>query len=215
MVIVGLTGSIAMGKSTTTDALRRMGVPVHDADVVVHRLQARGGKALPAIENAFTGTTGPDGVDREKLRTLVFDDPAALTTLEGIIHPMVRREERRFLQACARRGVPVVVLDIPLLYETGGESRCDLVGVVSAPAFVQRQRVLGRSSMTQSTLNAILKRQMPDHKKRHRADVVIPTGLSRAHALQSTRRLINLARHHTGTAWPPNPYLEKVRKHHA
>lgn len=215
MVIVGLTGSIAMGKSTATNALRRLGVPVHDADAAVHRLQARDGKAVSAIERAFPGTTGPDGVDRAKLRDIVFDDPEALSVLEEILHPLVRQEERRYLQACARRRESVVVLDVPLLYETGGETRCDLVAVVSAPEFVQRQRVLGRSAMTEATLNAILKRQTPDAEKRRRADIVIPTGLSYAHALQSVRQLVKLARAHRGGAWPPHPYRLNMRRRHA
>ena len=215
MVIVGLTGSIAMGKSTAAKALRRMGLPVHDADRTVHRLQATGGQALPAIESAFPGTTGRDGVDRAKLRRLAYDDPAVLARLESILHPLVMAAETEFLKACARRQVPVAVLDIPLLFETGGEVRCDLVGVVSAPAFIQRGRVLGRSTMTQATLDAILARQMPDAEKRRRADVVIPTGLSRAHALPAIRRLVGLARRHPGGAWPPNPYRLRQRRRHA
>ncbi|MEM7441992.1 MAG: dephospho-CoA kinase [Pseudomonadota bacterium] len=215
MVIIGLTGSIAMGKSTAANALRRMGLPVHDADKVVHELQGPNGDALPAIEKAFPGTTGPDGVDRGRLRQLAYDDPTCLSKLETILHPLVRERERRFLARCARRGEPVVVLDIPLLYETGAEVRCDLVAVVSAPGFIQRARVLRRPGMTVSTLKAILDRQTPDVEKRRRADLVIPTGLSRGHALKSVMRLVTVARNHPGGAWPPNPYRTKGPNRHA
>lgn len=215
MVIIGLTGSIAMGKSTASAALRRMGLPVHDADRTVHLLQSAGGLALPAIECAFPGTTGPQGLNRSRMRQLAFDDPAVLSRLERILHPLVKDAEDRFLKACARRRVPMAVLDIPLLFETGGEGRCDLVGVVSAPCFIQRARVLRRPSMTRQTLDAILARQMPDGEKRRRADVVIPTGLSRAQALPAIRRLVDLAGRHKGGAWPPNPYRTRLRRRHA
>lgn len=195
-----------MGKSTVAKVLRRMGLPVHDADKTVHDLQAAGGQAVAAIEQSFPGTTGPQGIDRASLRKLAYGNPAVLAELETILHPLVKAAENRFLKACARRQVATAVLDIPLLFETGGETRCDLVGVVSAPAFVQRGRVLGRSTMTAATLQAILARQMPDAEKCRRADVVIPTGLGRADALPAIRRLVALARQHPGGAWPPNPY---------
>ena len=137
-IVLGLTGSIGMGKSTAAQALRRLGVPVHDADAVVHGLMARGGAAVAAIEAAFPGVTRDGAVDRTALGAKVFGDPAALRRLEAILHPLVRRSARRFLERARRRRVPVAVLDIPLLYETGGEELCDAVMVVSAPARIQR-----------------------------------------------------------------------------
>lgn len=196
MIVWGLTGSIGMGKSTASRAFRRLGVPVFDADAAVHRLQARGGRAVRPIAAAFPGTTTPDGaVDREALRRRVLGDPAALRVLEGIVHPLVREEERRFLAAARRRGVGLAVLDIPLLLETRRDLRAlDAVLVVSAPARVQRARVLGRRGMTEERLRAILARQMPDSEKRRRADHVIRTGLSKRHAEAAIRRLVGAAR---------------------
>src|SRR5690349_8984605 len=136
MIVLGLTGSIGMGKSTAAAMLRRLGAPVHDADATVHRLLGPGGRAVPQVEAAFPGVSGRLGVDRQKLGAIVFKDPAALRRLEALLHPMVRAAERRFLARMSARRVPVVVLDIPLLYETGGERRCDAVIVVTAPAFL-------------------------------------------------------------------------------
>ncbi len=193
MKILGLTGSIGMGKSTAATTFRRLNVPVFDADAAVHRLQGRGGAAVRPIEAAFPGTTreGPGGryVDREALRARVLGDPAALRRLEAIVHPLVRRAERHFLAAARRRGERLAVLDIPLLLETGGEKRVDLLLVVSAPAAVQRARVLRRKGMTPERLAAILARQMPDALKRKKADHVVQTGLSR-HAAQRQIRAI-------------------------
>jgi dephospho-CoA kinase len=189
MMVLGLTGSIGMGKSTAANTFRRLHVPVFDADAAVHRLQARGGAAVRPIEAAFPGTTREGRVDREALRRRVLGDPAALTRLERIVHPLVRRAERRFLAAARRRGEPLAVLDIPLLFETRGEGRVDRVIVVSAPAAVQRARVLARRGMTEERLAAILARQMPDALKRKKADYVVRTGLSR-HAAQRHIRAI-------------------------
>ncbi len=192
MKVIGLTGGIGMGKSTTAAAFRRAGVPVFDADAAVHRLQAPGGAALPAIGAAFPGTVverdGWRTLDRPALRAAVLADPAALHRLETILHPMVRRAERAFLARARRAGARLAVLDVPLLLETGGQARVDLVLVVSAPASVQRQRVARRRQMNPAQVAAVIARQMPDAEKRRRANIVIRTGLSRHHALRALRR---------------------------
>ena len=194
MKVLGLTGSIGMGKSTAANAFRRLGVPVFDADATVHRLQGPGGRALAAIEAAFPGTVRdlPNGrrVDREALRRAVIGDDAAMNRLERIVHPLVRDEERRFLARARRAGRRLAVLDIPLLLEGGGQRRVDAVVVVSAPAAVQRARVLRRRGMTPERLAAILARQMPDAEKRRLADHVIHTGLSRHAAQRAVRALV-------------------------
>jgi dephospho-CoA kinase len=172
MFVLGLTGSIGLGKTTTAKLFAEAGVPVHDADAAVHELYQ--GEAAPAIEAAFPGTTRGGKVDRAMLGERVAGDPPALRFLEMIVHPMVRETENRFLKAAAAAGAKVVVLDIPLLFETGGESRVDAVVVVSAPARVQRARVLERG-MSPERLDALLARQMPDAEKRRRADFVIDT----------------------------------------
>jgi dephospho-CoA kinase len=189
MKIIGLTGGIGMGKSTAAAAFRRARIPVFDADATVHRLQARGGRAVRAIEAAFPGTTAQGAVDRPALRRAVLGKAEALTTLEAILHPMVRQEERAFVARARRAGNRAVVLDIPLLFETGGR-KTDRVVVVSAPRAVQMQRVRKRRKMSASDIEAVLARQMPDAEKRRRADLVIRTGLSRFHALRALRRLI-------------------------
>jgi dephospho-CoA kinase len=194
MIVLGLTGSIGMGKSTAASTFRRLRVPVFDADAAVHRLQGKGGAAVRPIEAAFPGTTREGRVDREALRSRVLGDPAALTRLERIVHPLVRAAERRFLAAARRRGEKLAVLDIPLLFETGGERRVDQVLVVSAPAAVQRARVLARGGMTPERLAAILARQMPDAQKRRRADHVVETGLSRHAAQRHIRAIVRRLR---------------------
>jgi dephospho-CoA kinase len=176
MFVLGLTGSVGMGKSTAAGFFAEEGVPVHDADAAVHRLYA--GEAAPLIEAAFPGTTVGGAVDRTRLATRVLGDPAALKQLEAIVHPLVQASERRFLEDAKARGEKVVVLDIPLLFETGGEERVDAVVVVSAPPEVQRARVLGRPGMTAQKLDAILAQQMPDAEKRRRADFVVDTSQS-------------------------------------
>jgi dephospho-CoA kinase len=173
-VILGLTGSIGMGKSTVAAMFAAEGVPVFDADAAVHRLQGPGGACVAAIGAAFPGTTGPEGVDRAALGRAVLGDPAALRRLEGIVHPAVAAMRTAFLAAHA--DAPLVVLDVPLLFETGGERYCDRVAVVSAGEDVQRARVLARPGMTPARLDAILARQLPDAEKRARADMMIPTG---------------------------------------
>lgn len=171
---VGLTGSIGMGKSTVAGIFRAEGVPVFDADEAVHELQGPGGKAVHAIEAAFPGTTGPLGVDRQKLGALVLNDDAAMQRLEAILHPAVAKERERFLEM--HRKASLVVFDIPLLFERTGRHGLDAVIVVTAPEQIQRQRVLGRPGMTMAKLAAILARQMPDAEKRARADHIIDNG---------------------------------------
>jgi len=173
MFILGLTGSLGMGKSTTAGFFAEAGVPVHDADAVVHRLYE--GEAAAAIEAAFPGATVAGKVDRGKLAAQVVDEPAALRALEAIVHPLVSAAKERFLVDARARGAPVVVLDIPLLFETGGDQKVDAIVVVSAPGDVQRQRVLERPGMTADKLDALLARQMPDSEKRQRADFVVDT----------------------------------------
>jgi dephospho-CoA kinase len=190
MKVIGLTGGIGMGKSNAAAAFRRAGVPVFDADAAVHRLQARGGRAVRAIGRAFPGTVRDGAVDRAALRQAVLFDTAALRRLEAIVHPLVRQEERHFLARARRAGRRVAVLDIPLLFETGGDRQVDQVVVVSAPAAVQRHRVLRRRKMTPAQLDAVIARQTPDAEKRRRADVVIRTGLSRNHTHRQLRRYI-------------------------
>jgi dephospho-CoA kinase len=182
MFIIGLTGSIGMGKSTTAKFFAEAGVPVHDADAAVHKLYE--GEAVAPIEQAFPGVTSSGKVDREKLAQRVLGDPAALARLEAIVHPLVRASSDRFLAEAQKSGAPVVVLDIPLLFETNGEDRVDAIVVVSAPPEVQRARMLARPGMTLEKFEAILRKQMPDAEKRARADFVVDSsqGLDSARA---------------------------------
>jgi dephospho-CoA kinase len=173
MFILGLTGSVGMGKSATARLFAEEGAPVHDADAVVHRLYE--GEAVASIEAAFPGTTSGGRVDRSKLAARVLGHPSALARLEAIVHPMVRAAEEELIGLAKARGDKVVVLDIPLLFETGGEERVDAVVVVTAPAETQRARVLGRPGMTMEKLEAILAKQIPDAEKRRRADFVVDT----------------------------------------
>ncbi|MGX5831584.1 dephospho-CoA kinase [Mesorhizobium sp. 43Arga] len=174
MIVLGLTGSIGMGKSTTAKMFAEAGVPVHDSDEAVHRLYA--GAAAPLVEAAFPGTTVGGVVDRVKLGAHVLGDAAALKRLEAIIHPLVRADADAFLARHRTAGESIALLDIPLLFETGGRGRVDKVVVVTAPAEVQRQRVLARPGMTEEKLAAILAKQVPDEEKRRLADFVIDTG---------------------------------------
>jgi dephospho-CoA kinase len=192
MKILGLTGSIGMGKSTAAAMFRRLGVPVFDADACVHQLQAPGGKALPQIERLFPGTTSAAGLDRARLGALVFGKADQLKQLEAIMHPLVRAEQLAWLARQRRRRKPLVVLDIPLLFEKGGWRLCDAIVVVSAPAHVQAARVLARPGMTAEKFAAILRLQIPDAEKRRRADVIIPTGLGRRFSLDAVRGIIDL-----------------------
>ena len=173
MIVLGLTGSIGMGKSTVGDFFAERGVPVYDADAVVHRLYA--GAAAPLIEAAFPGTTEGGTVDRARLAERVVGDAAAMRRLEAIVHPLVRRAEEQFLAEAEAAGAAVAVLNIPLLLETGGDPRCDAVVVVSAPAETQRKRVMSRPGMTEEKFTGLLAKQMPDAEKRRRADFVVDT----------------------------------------
>ena len=195
MIVLGLTGSIGMGKSTAAAVLRRLGVPLFDADRIVHRLLAPSGAAVETVADAFPGVRTPDGgIDRTLLGRAVFSNPHALARLERIVHPMVAAEERRFLALAQARREPIAALDVPLLFETGGERRCDYVVVVSAPGLVQQQRVLRRPGMTESRLEASLRRQMSDREKRSRADFVVLTGLDRNRALRQLRAIVRFLR---------------------
>lgn len=192
--VLGLTGSIGMGKSTAAASLRRLGVPVHDADGTVHRLLRPGGGGAAAVAAAFPDALRDGALDREALAGLVFGDKAALRRLESIVHPLVRRAERRFLARAAVARQRVVVLDIPLLFETGGENRCDATIVVTAPRSVQDARLGRRADMTPARLAAIRARQMPDEEKRRRADFVVDTSRGRGCTLHDLARIVRWAR---------------------
>jgi dephospho-CoA kinase len=189
MFILGLTGSLGMGKSTTAKFFAEEGVPVHDADAAVHRLYE--GAAVPPIEAAFPGATAGGKVDRDKLAKRVLGDEAAIKRLEAIVHPLVRADEERFLAEAERSGAQVVVLDIPLLFETGGEKRCDAVVVVSAPPDLQRLRAFERRGMSEEKFRAILANQMPDAEKRGRADFIVDSGHGFEHARAQVREILN------------------------
>ncbi|MGH6702789.1 MAG: dephospho-CoA kinase [Bradyrhizobium sp.] len=184
MIVLGLTGSIGMGKSTTAKLFAEAGAPVYDADATVHLVYE--GEAVPAIEAAFPGSTANGSVDRARLSALVVHDPAAIRRLEQIVHPMLRTYHQKFLEDAERSGAPVAVVDVPLLFETGGESRVDAVVVVTTTPEIQRQRILARDNMTGGKLDAILARQMPDAEKRRRADFVVDT----SHGLDPVRSRI-------------------------
>jgi dephospho-CoA kinase len=173
MLIIGLTGSIGMGKSTTLQMFADEGVPVYDADAAVHAVYSS--TAVPVVEAAFPGTTADGKVDRQKLSQRVLGNPDALQKLEQIVHPLLGAHRQKFLEQAETSGAPIVLMDVPLLFETGGEKRMDAVVVVSAPAELQRERVLARENMTPDKLDAILARQMPDAEKRKRADFVVDT----------------------------------------
>jgi dephospho-CoA kinase len=188
MIKLGLTGSIGMGKTTVAAMFAEEGVPVFDADAAVHRLQGPAGALVETIEAHFPGTTGPEGVNRTALSERVLGEPEALRKLEALVHPAVAREREAFLASHAE--APVVLLDIPLLFEAGGWNQADRIAVVSAPAKVQRARVLARPGMTPEKLDRILARQMPDAEKRARADFIIPTGGSIEETRQAVRRIL-------------------------
>jgi dephospho-CoA kinase len=188
MFVIGLTGSIGMGKSATAKIFAEEGVPVHDADAAVHRLYE--GEAAPLIEAAFPGTTAGGKVDRDKLGARVLGNDLAMKRLEHIVHPLVRKAEEQFLADADRKGAKAAVLDIPLLYETQGDKRCDAVVVVSAPADVQRKRAFERAGMTEQKFEAILAKQIPDAEKRRRADFVVDTSQGFDHARAQVRDIL-------------------------
>jgi dephospho-CoA kinase len=191
VVVIGLTGSIGMGKSTTAGFFADAGVPVYDADRAVHRLYA--GEAAPLVEAAFPGVSYSEGIDRAELARRVVGDAEAMKRLEGIIHPLVRREEERFLAEAQHAAVPVVVLDIPLLFEAGAAHRVDAIVVVTAPAEMQRERALSRPGMTEDKFQALLAKQMPDAEKRRRADFVVDTSQGFDSARRQVRAILQAA----------------------
>ncbi|NNE41600.1 MAG: dephospho-CoA kinase [Marinicaulis sp.] len=178
MITVGLTGSIGMGKSTASQMFAELGAAVWSADAAVHRLYGKDGAALGAIEKLFPGVVGEDGVDRTALAKIVLSDPEKLRALEAVVHPLVGKDRAEFIQAAAHAGAPMVVLDIPLLFENASDEYFDFIVVVSAQASVQRERVLARPGMSEEKLDAILAQQMPDAEKRERADFVVSTDRS-------------------------------------
>jgi dephospho-CoA kinase len=190
MKVIGLTGSIGMGKTTAARLFRRRGIPVYDADRAVHGLSAKGGRAVPAIAAAFPGTVVDGAVDRKKLGALVFGNPEALKRLEAILHPLVAKERQVFLRRARARRKKAVLLDIPLLFETGNDALADVIVVVSAPAFLQTARVMKRPGMTAEKLAGILSHQMADAEKRRRADLVVRTGAGQRPALRQIDRLL-------------------------
>ena len=203
MIILGLTGSIGMGKSAAAAGFRRLGVPVYDADKIVHGLLAEGGEAVARIGEMFPNTVKGPAIERDLMAGEVFGDPEALARLESILHPMVRRQERKFLEIAARRGRRLVVLDVPLLFETDGQTRCDAVVAVSAPGFIQEWRVLKRPGMTRERMQSILARQMPDAEKRRRADFVVLTGLGRDFSLLQILNIVRITSQWRGGSWSP------------
>ena len=195
MIILGLTGSIGMGKSAAAMTLRRLGVPVFDADATVHRLLGPGGAAVRAVDAAFPDVRDEaGGIDRRRLGPVVFGDPPALRRLEGILHPMVRQAEKRFVARARGRRKRLVVLDIPLLFESGGVERCDFVLVVSAPLRLQRERVMRRPGMSENRFADILRAQMPDCEKRRRADFVVVTALGRSVTFRRLKAIVRALR---------------------
>ncbi len=205
MIILGLTGSIGMGKSTIAGNFKRLGIPVHDADKTVHDLLKPDGAAFPPIKKMFPEAVKKGVLDRAAIAARVFGDEDSLDRIEQVLHPLVRVEERKFLGWCAREGKRQVVLDIPLLFETGSENRCDVVITASPPAFIQEPRVLKRHGMTRKRMASILARQMPDAEKRHRSDFVVLTGLGRDFGLLQIQNIVRLTRNWRGKNWPSRP----------
>lgn len=194
MKLIGLTGSIGMGKSTTANMFAEEGVPVFDADAAVHALYAPGGDAVAEIEAAFPGTTGSQGVNRTRLSEALARDPAGFEKLEAIVHPLVAAARESFIEEARAAGCWAVLLDIPLLFESGREDAFDVLVVVSAPEDVQRERVLARPGMTVEKFEAIKARQTPDHEKRTRADFVVDSSKGLADAREQVKRIIGVLR---------------------
>ena len=204
MFVLGLTGSIAMGKTWGAKCFRHFGVPVHDADACVHALLRPGGEAVAMVAAAFPGVMDArGGIDRLKLSDMAFGDSAALDTLEAMLHPLVRQSQRRFLAAQRRAAASLVVLDVPLLYETQGRAKVDAVVVMSAPKFLQRRRALRRSGMTEQKLNVIMARQMPDEIKRRVAEYGVMTNGPRGQSLRQIAAIVKETRTLRGEAWNP------------
>ncbi len=194
MFVIGLTGSIGMGKSTASAMFRCMGIPVHDSDAVVHKLLSFGGEAVVAVGEAFDGVLCDHVIDRGKLGRKVFNNPERLHQLEAIIHPIVRRDRRRFIAACRRARNSIVVIDVPLLFETECDRECDMTIVVTASYDVQRERVSERPGMNAERFDQILSRQISDLEKQRRADFIVPTGLGFRVTLRSLARIVRLAK---------------------
>ncbi|MFP6710655.1 MAG: dephospho-CoA kinase [Rhodospirillales bacterium] len=203
MYILGLTGSIGMGKTTAANAFRHYGVAVYDADAAVHSLLGPGGKAVGQVGDAFPGVVKNDQIDRKLLGPKVFEDKGALGQLEAILHPLVRAIQYEFLRQAAKRREKLVVLDVPLLFEVGTDKLCDTVAVVTAPAYLQRLRVLSRPGMTEKQFAQVLKSQMPDAIKRKRADFLIQTSMGRNISLLCIRNIIEITQNQAGHNWPP------------
>lgn len=202
MVILGLTGSIGMGKSTAGRMLERLGVALYDADAAVHRLFARGGAAVAPVGAVFPGVLADGAIDRKKLGAAVFGDAPALARLEAIVHPLVGEAQLAFLRAAARRNVAIVALDIPLLFETGGARNCDASVLISAPRYLQEARVLTRPGMTRARFEDILRRQMPDAEKRRRADFTVLSGLDKGRTLRQLHAIVAAMGQARGRNWP-------------
>ncbi len=194
MHVLGLTGSIGMGKSTAAKMFQRLKVPVHDADAIVHQLMRKNGAAVKEISDLFPETETENGIDRKKLGDAVFGQREKLKLLEAILHPLVRQKMHRFIDRYARQRRELVVLDIPLLFETGGDRFCDSVLVVSCPKYIQDQRVLSRKGMTAEKYQGILQKQMPDMEKRARADFVIKSNQGRRHSFQQVQQIVEKMR---------------------
>jgi len=205
MIILGLTGSIGMGKSVAADTFRRLGVPVHDADKTVHQLMAPDGQAFGEISHLFPDVIEDGVINRRRLGDQVFVNPSQLGKLENILHPLVKLQKHRFLATAARRQVALVVLDVPLLFEGQGQKRCDGTVTVTAPWFVQRARVLARPGMTAEKFQAILSKQVPDAQKRKLSTFVVQTGNGRLESLRMIRNIISETQNWQGRHWPPVP----------
>lgn len=193
-IVIGLTGSIGMGKSTVTAQFEHLGAATSNADSIVHQLLGKGGRAVADVAQAFNGVEKDGAIDRQALGKLVFADDAKLKKLESILHPLVVAEETRFVAAARAKGVDVVVMDIPLLFETGAELRCDATVVVTCPELIQRQRVLARPGMTEEKFRQILLHQMDNREKCARADFVVDTGLGKGHSMRCVREIMEIVR---------------------
>ncbi|TNE59749.1 MAG: dephospho-CoA kinase [Alphaproteobacteria bacterium] len=201
MLLIGLTGSIGMGKSETAKMFQELGVPVYDADAAVHALYAKGGTAVQPIAEAFPAAVKEGAVDRAALSKEVVGNPAALKKLETIVHPLVGAAQMNFLTKAEAAGAPMVVLDIPLLFETGGEARVDVTVVVSAPPELQRERVLARPDMTEEKFEAILAKQMPDAEKRSKADFIVDSSKGLAFAFDKVKEIVESLKDRPGKVW--------------
>lgn len=207
MIILGLTGSIGMGKTTASDNFRRSGVPVHDADLAVHQMMSEGGEAVTSMSEMFPAAVRKGGIDRKVIAQEVFSNSKALDKIEKVLHPLVRLREQKFIANNTRIGNKIVVLDVPLLFETGGEKRCDRIITVSSPKYVQYQRVINRPGMTLEKLNSILSRQMPDVEKRKLSDFVVLTGLGKHFSLIQIKRIIRITKKWKGQKRRKNPLI--------